>query len=286
MHSKSAKWICGALLVLGLALQGFAAVCVEIEKDKDSLTEQEQNVSRNFIEALLSEEGLEINNEKCSEKYFVYHLKLGNAVTVIMSNAKKTEKVMAPSMEELSAAYSQAIRKLLGKSGETRGNVTSAQARPNRIKADDLWYIGFGFAMIPDLKVDGVAMNFGYRYELDELAVDFSFNFLIPKQTDQDSTNWDEEEDETAVLDMRIAALYYMAPESSSSFYLGGGLGYGSMTVGTLSSTGLSGTGILGVEFLRASTIRMFVQIAGTMPFYKLDGKMNPYLSGSLNIAF
>ena len=286
MNLKSAKWICSALLVLGFALQGMANVCVEIEKDKDSLTEQEQNISRNFIEALLSAEGLEIDNQKCSEKYFVYHLKLGNAVTVVLSNASKTEKVMAASMEELPAVYSQAIRGLLGKTKETRKNITLAQANPTRIKADDLWYVGFGFAAIPDAKVDGVAFNFGYRYELDELAVDFSFNFLIPKQTDENSENWEEEDDSDSFFDMRIAALYFFAPESSSTFYMGGGLGYGSMLLGTLTSSGLSGTGILGIEFLRASTIRMFAQIAGTIPFYKVGGKTYPYVSGSFNIAF
>jgi hypothetical protein len=76
-------------------------------------------------------------------------------------------------------------------------------------------------------------------------------------------------------------ALYFLNPTAGHSAYMGGGVSWGVAaaatattdssglsTVRTYTGNGLQGEISAGYEFLRASTIRMFVQADATLPFY------------------
>src|SRR5260370_9525128 len=61
-----------------------------------------------------------------------------------------------------------------------RPNVTSEQMAPRRVSADGLKYLRLGYgAVTGPSTTTGVAMGFGYRYELDRLAVQISIADLI-----------------------------------------------------------------------------------------------------------
>jgi hypothetical protein len=153
---------------------------------------------------------------------------------------------------------------------------------PNRIEADSLWYVrlGYGATFGGDTR-NGPALGFGYRYELDSLAIDLSFlNFMIDAGK-KDSGN-SASAGVTATW-IRLQALYFLNPLANGSTYLGAGLGWGAAAaVKATASTGSNGTSesaysgsglegqlTAGYEFLRASTIRIFAQADLTLPFYK-----------------
>ena len=159
-----------------------------------------------------------------------------------------------------------------------RTNVTSAQQAPNRVEADSLWYlrIGYGLALGPTTGY-GVAFGFGYRYELDELGIELSFLNLVIGNNNNSSGS------ATVTGDWaKIMGLYFLSPISTGSFYLGGGLSWGMAAAAgnatgatgstssfeTYTGSGLQGELSVGYEFLRASTIRMFLQADATLPFY------------------
>jgi hypothetical protein len=157
-----------------------------------------------------------------------------------------------------------------------RSNVTSAQQAPNRVEADSLWYlrIGYGLALGPTTG-HGVAFGFGYRYELDELGIELSFlNLMIGNNNNSSGSA-------TVTGDWaKIMGLYFLSPTAGQSLYLGAGLswgmaaaagnatGTGSTSFQTYTGSGLQGELSVGYEFLRASTIRMFLQADATLPFY------------------
>jgi hypothetical protein len=157
-----------------------------------------------------------------------------------------------------------------------RSNVTSAQQAPNRVEADSLWYlrIGYGLALGPTTG-HGVAFGFGYRYELDELGIELSFlNLMIGNNNNSSGSA-------TVTGDWaKIMGLYFLSPTAGQSLYLGAGLSWGmaaaagnatsagSTSFQTYTGSGLQGELSVGYEFLRASTIRMFLQADATLPFY------------------
>jgi hypothetical protein len=214
----------------------------------------------------------------------VYHIKLGNSITVFMQGPKGYRQATARSLEDVPAVYSQMVRSLIsGRPMNTtngtvdRTNVTSAQQAPNRVEADSLWYlrIGYGLALGPTTG-HGVAFGFGYRYELDELGVELSFLNLVIGNNNNSSGS------ATVTGDWaKIMGLYFLSPISTGSFFLGGGLSWGmaaatgnatgatgSTSFQTYTGSGLQGELSVGYEFLRASTIRMFLQADATLPFY------------------
>jgi hypothetical protein len=145
------------------------------------------------------------------------------------------------------------------------------------VEADSLWYVrlGYGGVMNPIVK-SGPTLGFGYRYELDTIGIDFSFfNFMIASDNENNNSgslgitgSW-----------VKLMGLYYLNPTSNSSTYLGAGISWGAVAVAevtdattntgrTFSGSGLQGELSAGFEFLRASTIRMFIQADATLPFY------------------
>jgi len=262
----------------------FASVCVQVDVSQDTLSEGDQKASKALLEQALRDQGVQVDVKNCTDTYRVYHIKLGNSITVFMQGPKGYRQATARSLEDVPAVYSQMVRSLIsGRPMNTsngtvdRSNVTSARQAPNRVEADSLWYlrIGYGLALGPTTG-HGVAFGFGYRYELDELGVELSFLNLVIGNNNNSSGS------ATVTGDwVKIMGLYFLSPISTGSFFLGGGLSWGmaaatgnatgatgSTSFQTYTGSGLQGELSVGYEFLRASTIRMFLQADATLPFY------------------
>lgn len=291
--------LCALSCVLGVESAAAAAVCVEVDTSRDTLAEGDRNATRILLGQALQREGLQVDQRGCAGTYTVYNVRLGNSITVFIQGPEGNPQTGAPgplgyrqatvrAIEELPAVYSQLVRSLVtGQPMSTtsdvvdRTNATSAQQAPNRVEADSLWYVrlGYGGVLGPDVG-HGPAFGFGYRYELDSLAIDLSFlNLTIGDNNDNNSGSagvsgsW-----------IKIMALYFLNPSANRSSYFGGGLGWGATAVASSSSSSTSGlstyssyngSGLqaelsLGYELLRASTIRMFIQADATLPFYRV----------------
>ena len=267
----------------------FAQICVELDLSKDGLSEQEQKSAVPLLTETFAGEGEETTDAPCDDVYKVYHLKFGNAVTVVVSGAKGTRKLRVNSLEEIPNAYSQIARALIAGTEittvdtKTRKNVTDRQADPNRVKSDNLVYVnlGAGYTMggTESAYMD-TAYGFGYRYELDNLGLDVSFRVQMASE---DRREFDEPEfgqidteghevPETVALSGNLRAFYFSNPSESATFYYGGGMSYGVMNFyrhdKEWGNAGLMANGTVGYEFMRTSTIRMFVESNVYLPFF------------------
>lgn len=256
---------------------GAATVCVEVDKTRDNLNDSERAATRQLLIQALEEKEQRVVESGCQVTYRVHHIRLGNSVTVVLGNGADSRSLKVSKIEDVSKAYSQLAEALitgkpLGVESGTidRTNVTNDQVSPNRVEADSLWYLrlGYGGLAADGLKA-GPAFGFGYRYELDRIAIDASFlNFVLTK----DGSSYDAATGSW----IRLGAAYYFSPYENHSLYAGAGVGWGGGSVSS-DSTHYSNSGIdvglsAGVEFLRASSIRLFVQLDATLPTYALKG--------------
>ena len=276
--TKRKALLCTIALTLTLvaARSASAAVCVQLDPTRDTLSEGDRNAALMMLAQTLQQQGLEVSDQNCMGVYVVHHVKLGSSVNVFMQGPQGYRQATARTLEEVPAVYSQMVRSLITNQPMSttngtvdRTNVTSAQQAPNRVEADSLWYFRLGYGGAAGAIVNtGPGFGFGYRYELDSLGIDLSFlNLLVAGNDDPNSTSsgvtgsW-----------VRLMALYYLNPTANASMYLGGGVGYGvtavSNTTASYTGTGLQGEVSAGFEFLRASTIRIFAEVDGTLPFY------------------
>ncbi|HEX2551196.1 MAG TPA: hypothetical protein VHK64_06345 [Nocardioidaceae bacterium] len=263
-----------------------AAACAQIDTNRDNLTEQERQAAVMLLTQALERNGQAVAPGGCDQTYAVSHIKLGASVSITLAGPQGYRQATARSIEDLPSWYDQMVRSLLtgvpmGGTGTavTRNNVAMSQMAPNRVEADSLWYLRLGYGMTfgGDLR-KGPALGFGYRYELDNLALDLSFlNFMIDSE-DNNSSNGSVGVTATWV---RLEGLFFLNPTANGSAYIGGGLGWGAAAVvraetdsagyttgSVFSGSGLEGQVTAGFEFLRASTIRMFAQADLTLPFY------------------
>jgi len=266
-----------------------AAVCVSLDQTRDNLTEQERGATIAMLQQTLRDQGQDVQNQNCADTFYVYHLRLGSSVTVYLQSQRGYRSSTARAIEELPAVYSQMVRSLM--TGQPmsatnnvvdRNNVTMAQQAPRRVEADSLWYVKLGYGGVAGPAfVAGPALGFGYRYELDNIAVYVSFfNLMFSSGDTQTDANGVSRTSSGGVSGSwaKLAALWYKDPIANSSIYLGGGLSWGGAVVASASSTSLdaySGSGlqaeaIAGFEFLRASSIRLFAEADATIPFYRI----------------
>jgi hypothetical protein len=278
---------CTLLSTALFARTASAGVCVEVDASRDTLSEQDRNATRFFLAQAIQQQGVQVVQQNCAGTFVVYHVRLGNSITIFMQAPQGYRQATARALEEVPPVYSQMVRSLLtGQPMNTindtvdRTNATSAQQAPNRVEADSLWYarLGYGGAIGPSFS-NGPAFGFGYRYELDSLGIDFSFlNLMVA--SDSSSTGGSAGATGSWV---KLMALYFLNPTANRSSYLGGGVGWGGTAVahannnagaigsnvGEYTGSGLQAELSLGYELLRASTIRMFIQADATLPFYK-----------------
>jgi hypothetical protein len=290
-----------------------AAVCVEIDTSKDTLSDGDRNGTRALLAQTLQQEGIEVTQQDCQGTYTVSHVKLGNSVTVFLQGPQGRpqpgavfkigyRQATARSLEDVPPVYSQMVRSLISgqpmsTSNDTvdRNNATAQQQAPNRVEADSLWYarLGYGGVVGPTF-THGPAFGFGYRYELDSLGIDFSFlNFVVG---DNSNNNGGGSVGVTGSW-LKLMCLYFLNPTANRTTYLGGGVGWGGTAVasGTSSNANSSvsvytGSGLhleasVGYELLRASTIRIFVQGDVTLPIYKVHSTTDDFTTGTFTTA-
>jgi hypothetical protein len=280
--------ILGALLgVAAMPQRAEASACARIDTNRDNLTEQERQAATLLLTQALEKSGQAVVLSGCDQTYVVSHVKLGTSVSITLAGPQGYRQATAHGIEDLPNWYDQMVRSLLSGApmsasgmGVTRDNVAVTQVVPNRVEADSLWYVRLGYGMTfgGDLR-KGPALGFGYRYELDNLGIDFSFlNFMVDSNNDNNNASGSLGVTATWI---RLQAIYFFNSMANGSTYLGGGLGWGAAasyksetdsagitTISAFSGSGLEGQLTGGYEFLRASTIRMFAQADLTLPFY------------------
>lgn len=282
--TKSTVLFCSLALTCLVARTATAAVCADVDASKDNLPEPDRNALRTLLASTLAQQGVQVTNQNCTETYVVYHVKLGNSVSVFMQGPQGYRQASARSVEDVPSLYSQMVRSLLtGQPMNTandtvdRQNATAAQAAPQRVEADSLWYVRLGYAgVVGKAFASGPSLGFGYRYELDNLGIDVSiFNFMI--DTGQNNSTSSTGSSGSAGFTgswIKLMGLYFMNPMANRSSYLGGGISWGGTALidgaSTYSNSGLQAEVSAGYELLRASTIRMFIQADATLPLYLL----------------
>lgn len=262
-----------------LASRAAADACVEIDPERDTLSEPDRAAARSLFLQALENNGQAVatsrNGHPCTAVYRVHNVKIGNSVTASVAGPQGVRTVSVRAVEDLPNVYDQMVRSLLSgqaitnSSGAlTRDNVTANQAAPRRAQADRLWYARLGYGATRGGDRGGTSIGFGYRHELDRLAIDLSFlNLTFTSNDDSESSSlsgsW-----------IRLLAYWFASPNAGSSLYAGAGVSWGGAAVEDRDGAAYSGSGIqgdlsLGFEMLRASTIRLFLQADATFPFYK-----------------
>jgi hypothetical protein len=271
--------ICCALAVALAARAAVAASCVILDPNRDNLAESDRAAVVTLLGQALAQQGVDVSpqNQNCLATYLVYHVRLGNSVTVYLQGPQGYRQATARTIEDLPSLYSQMVRSLLtgqpmdATNGTVdRNNVTSAQQAPRRAEADSLWYARLGYAAIagPTFN-EGPDIGFGYRYELDSIGIDLSFNLVVATNRGSAGTG------SVGGSFIKLEALYFLDPTANASFYVGGGASWGGTVVASdteaFSGSGLQGELTAGYEVLRASTIRLFLQLDGTLPLYAVS---------------
>jgi len=291
------------IFILTYSTSLFADVCVSIDNSKDQLDESDRQSAKLYLEGTLEQEGEKIASGSCSEEYVLYHLKLGDTITAFINSPKGNRKLKAASINELPEVYSQMVRSIKNSNdaddmaNANRKNVTESQANPRRIQADNLFYVRLGYGSLIDKDIDaGQGFGLGYRYELDNFAIDFSFVSLFLNSSKVDNARAD-------ISYLKIAGLYFFDSIAANSLYAGAGLSLGLTTVKeediqvSGDKEGLRAELTIGYEFLRASTIRFFLQGDVILPFYRnfgikdwngnyLDKQYIPSVVASIGIGF
>ena len=276
-----------------------AQVCIKIDESHDTLDAGDRTAAVLLLQRQFALAGEQIAAE-CASPYLLSHIKLGNTIIVALSGPKGTREGTALGVDDLPALYNQMVRSLVtgrpmeGLAVVDRTNVTAAQATAQRLHSDGFTYarLGYGGVFGGGRSYTMPSFGFGYRAELDKVAIDVSFlNFQMNNAEYYSSTP-----DAGSNSLVKLSGLYLLNRHANSTPYVGGGLSWGrtyinETNVGDFTSTrpagpnavyyyttGGTGTGLqgeltAGYEFGRATTIRMFVQADATLPFYKVKSE-------------
>jgi hypothetical protein len=255
-----------------------AGVCVVIDPARDTLTEQERIAVRGLVLQAFANERVPVSSSgtACTETYVVSNIKLGNTITVTISGQRGQRTGRSTSLDDLPNVYGQMVKSLVtgapmetGGGATDRNNVTQDQSAPRRVAADSLKYVSLGYGgVVAGRFAYGPAFGFGYRKELDRIGLDISaFNIVLANDSDlSDGFNMSL---------IKLVGVWYQNPIADGTVYYGGGLSYGFVAVHsdgeTYDGSGLQGHLITGYEAFRSSTIRGFLQLDVTLPFYKSE---------------
>lgn len=262
-----------------------AANCVVIDEQRDGLSAEERSSARTLFEESLREGKQEVSREGCSDTWTLYHIRLGDSLTVVAQSPRGTRRERVNRIEDLPGMYSQMVRSLLDGSqltndgaAVTRKNVVQSQTAPQRVLADAIWYAKLGYGTTTaDGFHGGPHFGFGRRWELDQVGIDLAFlNFTTYQDSDEFSG--------MSVSWIDLSAEYFFDAFGNSSPYVGAGLSLGSHTIpdaaGDFEGGGLQGKATLGYEFFRASTIRMLAQFDALLPMYRLTREVSDGAGG------
>jgi len=274
--ARGARAASSAVLCLGLmAAPARAATCVVIDEAKDGLDSADRAAAKTLFEEALGESEVSVAQTGCTETWTLYHVKLGESVTVFVQSPKGTRRERVKTIEDLPGTYSQMARSLVAGVDNTvdseavdRRNVTDTQAQRQRVHADAVWYAKLGYGTTTAAGGHaGPAFGFGRRWELDRVGINLGFLNFITYQ-DQD------EFEGVSVSWIDLGADYFFDPYGNSSAYVGAGLSLGNHSLpevgGTYEGVGLQGKASIGYELFRASTIRLLIQLDTMLPMYRL----------------
>jgi hypothetical protein len=216
------------------------------------------------------------------------HVRLGDTIIVRASGRDGQREAIAHGMDDLPALYSQMARSIVtgrpmtGFNVVDRTNVTASQATARRFHTDSLWYARLGHgALLGNTTYATPSLGFGYRAELDSLAIDVSFlNFQFGNQSSSFDTS--------AQTLLKLSGLYFLTPTANRSPYFGGGVSFGHQHFGSsfnpsnafytsgYEGKGLQGELTVGYELARATSFRVFVQADAMFPFYEATAQTFP----------
>jgi len=268
-----------------VAAEARAQVCVKIDELQDTLTQNDRAAAVLLLDRQFALAGEQVVAD-CSTPYLLSHIKLGNSITVTLSGPKGERQGIALGLDDLPALYNQMVRSLLtgrpmtGLAVVDRTNVTAAQAAAQRVHSDSFTYARLGYGGIFGDRIYGTpSLGFGYRAELDNLALDISFLNLEVGQPE----SYGSSSAGGASL-VKLSGLYLLNRHANSTPYLGGGLSWGHTYINDRQpvvyyyNTGGHGSGLqgeltTGYELGRATTIRMFVQADAILPFYSVTSQ-------------
>ena len=294
MNSRLMRITFLAAILCFAAAEARAQVCVRIDELQDTLTQNDRAAAVLLLTRQFATAGEQVVAD-CPTPYLLAHIKLGNSITVTLSGPRGERQGTALGLEDLPALYNQMVRSLLtgrpmtGLAVVDRTNVTAAQATAQRVHSDSFTYARLGYAGIFGDKIYRTpSFGFGYRAELDKVALDVSFLNLQVGQSDFYGTSASA----GGASLVKLSGLYLLNRDANSTPYLGGGLSWGRTYINDVQpaevarvgagpstvyyyNTGGRGSGLqgeltAGYEFGRATTIRMFVQADAILPFYSV----------------
>ena len=104
MLSHKLKVTVTALFLVAVAERAAsAAVCTAIDTTRDTLSEPDRNATRILLGQALRQQGIEVADQNCLGTYVVYHVKLGNSITVFMQGPQGYREGSARAIEEIPA---------------------------------------------------------------------------------------------------------------------------------------------------------------------------------------
>jgi hypothetical protein len=271
-----------SLLVVSAVHSAAAGVCATLDESRDTLAPEDRRAAQISFAQALAKAGVPVVAEGCEQTYSFYNVKLGATISVYVVGPQGTREGRATKIDELPLVYEQLASSLVtGKpmgsiDNVDRTNATTDQMAPRRVAADGLKYVRLGYGGVTGKTTDlGTAFGFGYRYELDQIAIDISMNFVWASG---DSSNGGSSHGGVNGELIGIGVVNYQEPLKNTSLYYGGRVGYGLNdffdTASDINYTGsgLQVTGVVGYEMLRASTIRLFFEFDATAPLYTSSG--------------
>lgn len=274
----------GCFLLVTLARSAFADVCVTLDESRDTLSPDDRRAALISFGQALAKNGVQVTNQNCTVTYTIYNVKLGDSISTYVTGPTGNREGRASKLDELPMVYEQMAHALLtgeamgtGGGNVDRTNATTDQMAPRRVAADGLKYVRLGYGAVRTADL-GTAFGFGYRYELDQLAIDLSMNFVFTSSSTTSSSGAMTSRGGVNGELIGIGALKYQEPLANNSLFFGGRVGYGlnafydSNTMTDYSGSGLQITGVAGYEMLRASTIRLFLELDVTAPLYTSNG--------------
>jgi hypothetical protein len=285
----------GLAVILSLVLLARpvrAQVCVYLDPSRDNLLPEERQAAVMVLGLALAKAGQSVVSTGCMGTWSVSNIRLGNTVMVTLVGPNgSTREGRVSKVDELPMIYDQMVQAIMFNRpmGETidRNNAVNDQMVRRRQEADSVKYVRLGYGTITGGDfVSGPAFGFGWRFELDRFGIDVSLcNLMIAT----DSQTRSESSGLTGSW-FKLAFLVYQSPISDYSMYYGLGLGLGGTVASygndTYSGSGLQGEPFIGGELFRSSTMRLFFQLDGTFPFYKLGDRYAPSVILSVGVGW
>jgi hypothetical protein len=290
MRAMKRWWLAvGVLLVV--ARTSSASVCVSLDESRDTLSPEDRRAAAISFGQSLAKNGVAVGQSDCTVMYTFYNVKLGDAITVYVVGPTGATQARAAKLDELPLTYDQLARSLvtgqpIGSDLNTdRTNVTTDQMAPRRIAADDLKYVRLGYGIVTGpTTASGAAFGFGWRHELDRLAIEVSIFDLVFASSNDAMGNGQSGVSGDLI---KLSGYWYQQPLANTSMYYGLGVGYGVNALcatnlesgGCYAGSGLEGVLSAGYEMLRSSTIRFIVQVDAALPTFTSNGT---YVGGTV----